>query len=71
MSGSSSERLWIVSASLRSVEPEADEDATEEWVAEIDRRSVAVENGTAQLVDAAAVHAQVRDTLRARRASRR
>jgi putative addiction module component (TIGR02574 family) len=64
------ERLWIASALLRSVDPEEDEDAAEAWVAEIDRRSASVENGTAQLIDAAAVHAQVRDVLRARRTSR-
>jgi putative addiction module component (TIGR02574 family) len=65
------ERLWIASALLRSVDPEEDEDAAEAWVAEIDRRSASVETGTAQLIDAADVHSQVRDALRARRVSRR
>jgi putative addiction module component (TIGR02574 family) len=65
------ERLRIASALLRSVDPEEDDDAAEAWVAEIDRRSASVENGTAQLIDAADVHAQVRDALRARRASRK
>jgi len=65
------ERLRIAGALLRSVDPEEDEDAAEAWVAELDRRSASVENGTAQLVDAAAAHANVRDALRARRASRR
>lgn len=65
------ERLRIASALLRSVDPEEDEDAAEAWVAEIDRRSASVENGTAQLIDAADAHAQVRDALRARRAARR
>jgi hypothetical protein len=50
---------------------EEDEDAAEAWVAELDRRSASVENGTVQLIDAAAVHARVRDALRRRRTSRR
>lgn len=65
------ERLRIASALLRSVDPEEDDDAAEVWVAEIDRRSASVENGTAQLIDAADAHAHVRNALRARRASRR
>jgi putative addiction module component (TIGR02574 family) len=65
------ERLRIAGALLRSVDPEEDEDATEAWVAELDRRSASIENGTAQLIDAAAAHAHVRDALRARRAARR
>jgi putative addiction module component (TIGR02574 family) len=63
------ERLRIAGALLRSVDPE--EDAAEAWVAELDRRSASVENGTSQLIDAAAAHAHVRDALRARCASRR
>src|SRR5215813_3536411 len=47
------ERLRIANASLRSVDPEEDEDAAEAWVAEIDRRSASVEDRTAQLIDAA------------------
>jgi hypothetical protein len=56
---------------LRSVDPEEDEDVAESWVAEIDRRAASIENGTVQPIDAAVVHAQVREALRARRASRR
>ena len=65
------ERIRVAGALLRSVDPEEDEDAAEAWVAELDRRSASVETGTAQLIDAAAAHAHVRDALRARRASRR
>lgn len=65
------ERLRIASALLRSVDPEEDEDAAEAWLAELDRRSASLENRTAQLTDAVAAHAHVRDALRARRAPRR
>jgi hypothetical protein len=65
------ERLRITGALLRSVDPEEDEDAAAAWVAELDRRSASIENGSAQLIDAAAAHAHIRDALRARRASRR
>jgi hypothetical protein len=65
------ERLRIASAMLRSVDPEEDDDAAEAWVTELDRRSASIENGTAQLIDAAAVHAHVREVLRARRTARR
>lgn len=65
------ERLRIASALLRSVDPEEDDDAAEAWVAELDRRSASIESGTAQLIDSAAAHAQVREALRARRAARR
>lgn len=64
------ERLRIAGALLRSADPEEDEDATDAWVAELDRRSASVETGAAKLVDAADVHAHVRDVLRARRAAR-
>jgi putative protein kinase ArgK-like GTPase of G3E family len=64
-------RLRTAAALLRSLDLEEDEDAAEAWVAELDRRSAAVENGTAQLIDAAAAHAHVRDALGARRAARR
>jgi hypothetical protein len=64
-------RLRTAAALLRSVDLEEDEDAAEAWVAELDRRSASIEDGTAQLIDAAAAHAGVRDALRARRASRR
>lgn len=63
-------RLRIAAAPLRSVDLEEDEDAAEAWVAELDRRSASVESGTAQLIDAAAAHAHVREALGARRASR-
>jgi hypothetical protein len=56
---------------LWSVDPEEDADAAEAWVAELDRRSRAVQIGAAQLIDARVAHAHVRDSLRARRASRR
>jgi putative addiction module component (TIGR02574 family) len=46
------ERLRIAGALLRSVDPEKDA-AAEAWVAELDRRSASIENGTAQLIDAA------------------
>jgi putative addiction module component (TIGR02574 family) len=65
------ERLRIATALLRSVDPEEDDDAAEAWVAELNRRSASIENGTAQLIDAADAHAHVREVLRARRASRR
>ena len=65
------ERLRIASALLRSVDPEEDDDAAEAWVSELDRRSASIENGTAQLIDAATAHARVREVLRARRAARR
>jgi hypothetical protein len=61
----------LAGALLRSVDPEGDEDAAEAWVAELDLRSASVENGTAQIIDAAAAHAHVLGVLRARRASRR
>ena len=48
-----------------------DEDADEAWVAEIARRSASIEDGTAQPIEAAVVHAHVRDALKARRAGRR
>jgi putative addiction module component (TIGR02574 family) len=64
------DRIRIAGALLRSVDPEEDEDAAEAWVAELDRRSRAVEIGAAQLIDAPVVHAHVRASLRARRASR-
>ena len=64
------DRLRIASALLRSVDPEEDEDAAEAWVTELDRRSASLADGTAQTIDAATAHAQVRETLRARRTSR-
>ena len=64
------DRLRIAAALLRSVDPEEDEDAAEAWVAELDRRSASLADGTAQTVDAAGAHEQVRETLRARRTSR-
>jgi hypothetical protein len=54
-----------------SVDPEEDDDAAEEWIAELDRRSASVADGSAQLIDSATAHAHVRNALRARRASRK
>jgi hypothetical protein len=58
-------------ALLQSVDPEQDAEVAEAWITEINRRSASVENGTAQLIDAAAAHVYVREALRARRAARR
>jgi hypothetical protein len=52
-------------------DPNEDEGDIEVWVAEIDRRSASLKNGTAKLIDAASAHAHVRAVLRARRASRK
>lgn len=65
------ERLRLAGELLRSVDDAEDEDAAEAWLAEIDRRSAALANGSATLVDGADAHAQVRAALRARRASGR
>jgi len=65
------ERLRIAGALMRSIDPEEDDDAAEAWVAELDRRSASLADGSAQPVDAAAAHSQVRKALRERRASRK
>jgi hypothetical protein len=44
----------VAAALLRSVDPEEDDDAAETWVAELNRRSASIENGTTQLIDAGA-----------------
>ena len=65
------DRLRLAGELLRSVDDADDDDAADAWLAELERRSEAVSNGSAVLIDSADAHARVRAALRARRASGR
>lgn len=60
------ERARLVLELIRSLDAETDVDADAEWAAEIERRSLEVEDGTAQTMTLEAY----REHVRARRAAR-
>jgi putative addiction module component (TIGR02574 family) len=62
MALSSEERARIAHELLRSLDEPADDDVEGAWVAEIEKRARAVEDGTAELED----WHEVRDRIRAR-----
>ncbi len=58
------DRARLIHKLIASLEQESDPDAQALWATELMRRSQAVENGTATLIDADEVHADIATQLR-------